>query len=113
MRILRTIETFLPCVTGPAKQAWSISEQLEQRGVASPVLTSCLDIEKNDAPFTETIGRVQVTRLRYLFRLMRYAVTPGMPSHMKGFDLIHSHNYRNFQTDRAFFLPEARDCLSS
>ncbi|QPJ60979.1 MAG: hypothetical protein G3M70_03375 [Candidatus Nitronauta litoralis] len=104
MRILRTIESFLPCITGPARQAWGISHRLEQQGIDSPVLTSTLDVGR-DLPPQETIGNVQVTRLPYSLKLMRYALTPGMSSHMDDFDLIHSHNYRNYQTDRAFFLP--------
>lgn len=112
MRILRTIESFLPFITGPARQAWGISHRLEEQGIASPVLTSTLDVGSGLSA-QETIGNVHVTRLPFCLKLMRYAVTPGMASHMDGFDLIHSHNYRNYQTDRAFFLPAIGNCLSS
>ena len=35
---------------------------------------------------------------------MRYIISAGMLSHLKNFDVLHSHNYRNFQTDSGFFL---------
>ena len=31
-------------------------------------------------------------------------VSAGMLTHLKNFDVLHSHNYRNFQTDSGFFL---------
>ncbi len=108
MKVLRTIESFLPCVTGPARQAFAISQHLEAKGIASPVLTSTLDVDPT-LPAQETLDGVHVTRLPHCLRFMRYAVTPGMTQHMQGYDLIHSHNYRNFQTDRAFFLPAIAD----
>jgi hypothetical protein len=104
LNILRTIESFLPYVSGPARQAASISEKLEERGISSPVVTSYLDVDSN-LPARETLGRVQVTRLPVQFRIMRYAVTSGLSQYLQGADIIHSHNYRNFQTDAAFFLP--------
>lgn len=109
--MLRTIESFLPAITGPARQAFEISRRLKPHGIASPVLTSTLDIDPT-LPRESDIDGVCVTRLPCCFKLMRYAVTPGMARHLQGFDIVHSHNYRNYQTDRAFFLPAATACPS-
>lgn len=104
MKVLRTIETFLPYICGPANQAFQISDRLEGRGIPSPVLTTYCDVDPS-LPARETIGRVEVTRLRNQFRLMRYCVSMGMIRHLGEFDILHAHNYRNFQTDCGFFLP--------
>ncbi|GAH97817.1 unnamed protein product, partial [marine sediment metagenome] len=40
MKILRTIESFHPYVTGPANQAYRISAELESRDINSPILTT-------------------------------------------------------------------------
>ncbi|MFQ5483239.1 MAG: glycosyltransferase family 4 protein [Nitrospinaceae bacterium] len=107
MKVLRTIESFLPKVTGPARQAWSISENLEKIGWSSPVVTTYMDVDGH-LPRQETLGRVAVTRLPVAFRIMRYAVSPGMGAHLRRCDLIHSHNYRNFQTDYAYWRGHGR-----
>ncbi len=107
MIVLRTIESFLPYISGPANQAFQISTRLESLAdVHSPVLTSYCDIDPA-LPKQETIGNVTVTRLPIHFRLMRYCVTLGIGKHLKNFDILHSHNYRNFQTDSGFFLPRS------
>jgi len=104
LRILRTIESFLPHVSGPARQAFEIARRLEERGIASPVVTSYMDVD-TALPARDQLGPVSVTRLPVAFRLMRYGVTPGLKPHLRGADMIHSHNYRNYLTDAAFFLP--------
>ena len=103
MKVLRTIETFFPYICGPANQAYQISSRLEASGVQSPVLTSYCDIDPA-LPVHETIGSVTVTRLPIQLRLMRYCVTLGISKHLRDFDMLHSHNYRNFQTDSSFFF---------
>ena len=35
LKVLRTIETFLPYICGPVNQAFQISNRLEQKGVAT------------------------------------------------------------------------------
>jgi len=111
--VLRTIETFFPYISGPANQAFQISTRLEAlSGVHSPVLTSYCDVDPS-LPACETIDNVAVTRLPIHFRLMRYCVTLGIWKHLKNFDILHSHNYRNFQTDSGFFLPRSIKNLSS
>ena len=103
MIVLRTIETFLPYITGPTNQAFQISKRLQKRGISSPVLTTYCDVEET-LPEQEIIDDVQVHRFKNQFRLMRYCVSLGLPSRLKNFDILHSHNYRNFQTDCGFFL---------
>ena len=104
MIVLRTIETFLPYVCGPVNQAYQISHRLASRNVQSPILTSYLDVAPN-LPAFERVGDLEVTRTPAWFNIMRYAISPGMIRHIKDFDILHAHNYRNFQTDCGFFLP--------
>jgi hypothetical protein len=103
LRILRTIETFLPYTCGPANQAFQISQRLEEGGISSPVYTTYSDISP-DLSQLEKIGRVSVHRFKSQLKIMRYIISAGMLSHLKNFDILHSHNYRNFQTDCGFFL---------
>lgn len=107
MKVLRAIETFIPYICGPANQAYQISSRLEASGVHSPVLTSFCDVDPA-LPAQETIGKVAVTRLPIQFRLMRYCVTLEIWKHFGDCDVLHSHNYRNFQTDCSFFFPRSR-----
>lgn len=112
MKVIRTLETFLPYVCGPVNQAFQISNRLEALGIHSPVLTTYCDVDPS-LPSQETIERVSVTRLPIRFRCMRYCVSPGLGDHLKEFDILHSHNYRNFQTDAGFFLlPSGKNRLS-
>ena len=104
MIVLRTIETFLPYVCGPVNQAFQISSRLALQNIHSPILTSYSDVNPN-LPCFEKMGGLEVTRSSVWFQIMRYAVSPGIIKHLKGFDILHAHNYRNFQTDCGFFLP--------
>ena len=112
MKVLRTIETFLPYICGPVNQAFQISDRLEEKGVTSPVYTTYSDVSPA-LPKLEMIGRVAVHRFKSQLRIMRYLVSAGMLSHLKNFDILHSHNYRNFQTDSGFFLLAPKVNLSS
>ena len=103
MNILRTIETFYPYVTGPTNQAFRISLELERRGFHSPILTTYCDVD-NKLPCSEDHRGVEVFRYRNQFRLMRYCISLGMIKGFRDFDLIHSHNYRNFQADLGLFF---------
>jgi len=102
--VLRTIETFLPYICGPVNQAFRISRLLEASGVRSPVLTTYSDVDPS-LPRKEILDGVTVTRVPVQWRIMRYMVSLDMVRHLKNFDILHSHNYRNFQTDCGFFLP--------
>jgi hypothetical protein len=112
LKVLRTIETFLPYICGPVNQAFQISDRLEEKGVTSPVYTTYSDVSPA-LPKLEMIGRVAVHRFKSQLRIMRYLVSAGMLSHLKNFDILHSHNYRNFQTDSGFFLLAPKVNLSS
>ena len=107
LRILRTIESFHPHRSDDIDQARQISERLEESGIQSPVLTTTLHTPAS-LPARERVGRVQVTRVPVQFQIKGYAVSLGMISHLRRYDIIHSHHYRNFQTDCAFFLPPTR-----
>ena len=73
-------------------------------GINSPVLTTYCDVDPF-LPKEEVIDRVKVSRFYNQLQLMRYCVSLGMMRKMKNFDILHSHNYRNFQSDGSFFLP--------
>lgn len=103
MKILRTIETFYPYVCGPANQAFQISRGLEERGMASPVLTTYCDVDPT-LPANETINGVKVYRHKNQARIMRYCLSFGMAGSFRDYDILHAHNYRNFQSDLAFFF---------
>jgi glycosyltransferase involved in cell wall biosynthesis len=107
LRILRTIETFLPYVCGPVNQAFQISNRLESLGIESPVLTTYCDIAP-ELPSQDLIEKVKVTRFKNQFRLMRYCVSLGMAESLKNFDILHAHNYRNFQSDLGVFFSGLR-----
>jgi glycosyltransferase involved in cell wall biosynthesis len=107
MNIIRTIETFYPYVTGPTNQAFRISRELEQRGFRSPILTTYCDTD-NNLPSRENYHGVKVTRYRNQLRLMRYCISLGMIKGFRDFDLIHSHNYRNFQADLGLFFSKLK-----
>tara|TARA_B100001123_G_scaffold448430_1_gene609578 strand:+ start:149 stop:487 length:339 start_codon:yes stop_codon:yes gene_type:complete len=111
LKVLRTIESFLPYICGPVNQAFQISNRLEKKGVSSPVYTTFSDVSSN-LPKFEKVSRVSIHRFKTQVKLMRYLVSAGMLAHLKSFDILHSHNYRNFQTDSGFFLLKLKKNLS-
>lgn len=52
----------------------------------------------------ETLDRVQITRVPVQFALGKYRVSFGMVTYLRQYQILHSHLYRTFQTDCAFFL---------
>jgi len=100
VKILRTIESFFPYVTGPAKQAYRISAELESRKISSPILTTYCNIDKN-LPKKQSYGKVHITRFKNQIQVMKYCVSLEMVINLKNFDILHSHSYRSFQTDIA------------
>ena len=106
MKILRTIESFLPCVSGPANQAYRISAELESRRISSPILTTYCNIDKN-LPKKENYSKVHMTRFKNQIQVMRYCVSLGMVMDLRNFDILHSHSYRSFQTDIACLVATA------
>ena len=103
LKVLRTIESFLPYICGPVNQAFQISNRLEKNGICSPIYTTYSDVPSY-LPKKQIFDNVTVNRFPSQFKIMRYLVSIGMLKHLKRFDILHSHNYRNFQTDSGFFL---------
>ncbi len=106
MKILRTIESFFPYVSGPANQAYRISAELESRKISSPILTTYCNIDKN-LPKKESYGKVHITRFKNQIQVMRYCVSLGMVMDLRNFDILHSHSYRSFQTDMGCLVTTA------
>jgi len=104
MRIIRTIESFYPYVSGPAKQAFEISKRLISQGIESPIFTS--DFEAGDSPDSEDMEGVKVLRFKKRYGIYKYLVTPSIKTEIKrsDFDIIHGHNYRNYQADIGYKL---------
>ena len=103
MKILRTIESFYPYVTGPVRQAYRISAELESRNIDSPILTTYCNVDKN-LPKREAHNKVDITRFKNQVQIMRYCVSLGIFSGLKDFDILHSHSYRSFQTDAGWLV---------
>lgn len=102
MKIVRTIESFYPFMSGPAKEAYEISSRLEANGISSPIYTTFYKAE--NATDEETIQNVNVKRFRSDFSIMRYIFTRQMKKELieENFDIYHAHNYRSYQADSAF-----------
>jgi flagellar motor switch/type III secretory pathway protein FliN len=103
LRILRTIDSFQPNRLEPAQQAWQISNRLEQKGIRSPLLTTASSSDDRSSQ-KETLDQVQITRVPIQFALGQYKVSFGMMTYLRRYHILHSHLYRTFQTDCAFFL---------
>lgn len=107
MKVLITIQSFYPCVRGPVINAFNIASRLKSKGVDCSILTTYFKAKKSGS--SEYFDGVRVTRYRTQFRLMKYCVTLGM---IKGLlqdcDLIHSHEYRAFQSDLGCLISKIR-----
>jgi glycosyltransferase involved in cell wall biosynthesis len=105
IKILRTIESFYPCISGPANQAFRISKELELRGIKSPVFTTFYKADGCERK--EIIDGVTVFRFHILFRFMKYFFTPSMKKALfkennENTDVIHAHSCRSYQTEIAY-----------
>ncbi len=109
MRIIRTIESFYPYISGPANQAFMISSLLGKRGIESPIFTT--DYMAGKSPKEETMENVAVRRFGISMRFMKYFYSPGFRDALRRekFDIIHAHNYRSYETDAAYRLAKKRD----
>lgn len=110
VRVLQVIPFFIPSVGfgGSLKHVYWISKFLVKEGFDVTVYTS--DMYKpnerlTDRPLKDDIDGIRVVRLPTRLRLGHYYVTPGMKSLIlnSDFNIIHAHNYRNFQADSAYF----------
>jgi len=102
MRVIRTIESFYPYVTGPANQAFNISKGLHKKGIESPIFTT--DFNAGNAKEQEYFDDVLVKRFKVKKRIMKYCFTPEMKKALENenFDIIHSHNYRSYQSSLGY-----------
>jgi len=106
MKVIRTIESFYPYVTGPANQAFRISEGLYKKGVESPIFTT--DFNVKNVKEKEYFGDVLVRRFKVKRKIMKYCFTPSMKKAFKEFDIIHSHNYRSYQSSLGYKMARKR-----
>ena len=100
MRVIRTIESFYPYVTGPANQAFKISEGLYKKGVESPIFTTNFNVK--NVKSMEYFGDVLVKRFKIKRKIMKYCFTPSMKNAFEDFDIVHSHNYRSYQSSLGY-----------
>lgn len=106
MRILRFIPYFTRAFGGPVNHARYLTRELNDRGHEHAIYTT--DLATRDglsASFTDDEFDVRAFRARQL--VGDYFLTPGMIRALRresGYDLIHAHCYRNFQTDLAALL---------
>src|SRR5689334_16024819 len=93
MRVLTALNYYLPHWTGLTVYAANIAEGLASRGHAVSVLTSR---HERSLPERDTIGGVEVHRLRTLARVSRTSLMPGyvlaMWRAMGSHDVLHLHS---------------------
>lgn len=108
MKVLRLIPSFYPHVTGPAYQAYKISEGLVNSGWSSPII--CSDKVPDEAPgFPPGIKNdsdfsFNITRRETLFSVDQYWAAPGVFIDLlqRDYDIVHAHAYHNFLKDLAY-----------
>lgn len=101
MKVIQTVESFYPFVSGPANQVYWTARGLIERGHVCKVVTTNADIPEN-SPAHEKIDGVDVFRYPVKCRLARYMCSPQMREAFDDFDIVHSNNYRNYQADTAY-----------
>lgn len=104
MKIVRTIESFYPFMSGSAKEAFMISRHLVQQDIPSPILTTFY--KARQSPRQEQFENVTVERYPNILRCLKYLYTPSMKQAVRNHNpsLIHAHNYRNYQTAMGYRL---------
>lgn len=108
MIILRTIRSYYPEVTGPAKQAYLISRELGELGYYSRIYTTT-PASSNRRPM-ESSEPFDIVRLPTTFRFMQYNVSMSFLSRLLGesFDIMHCHGYREYLTTIAALQSKIR-----
>lgn len=104
MKVLRASPTFYPHVTGPAYQAYRISEGLEKRGHKSPLVTTGAVPDDDPGYPPELDGEefpFDVTRRRVLVSVDQYRVAPTamLDAARRSYDIVHAHGYFNAVKD--------------
>lgn len=100
MKVIRTIESFYPRMSGPANQAFMISSQLEKLGIKSPIITT--DYGVKNVQNYEKMSDVDINRYHCKRAMLKYCFAPSAKKAFKEFDVIHSHNYRNYLADLGY-----------
>ncbi len=102
MKILRTIESFYPFMSGPANQAYMISKKLKEKNITSSIFTT--DYMAEESPSEEDYKGIPVRRFKVKGKYLKYLYTPQMKKEFIRFrpDLIHAHNYRSYQSEIAY-----------
>ena len=110
MKVLRTTATFYPHVTGPAYQAYKISEGLEKRGHESPIVTADVIPEGEESGYPPEMEEdsefpFRIIRRKPLFSIDQYRLPPQAiyDFFSEEPDVIHSHGYQNAIKD-VFYL---------
>jgi glycosyltransferase involved in cell wall biosynthesis len=98
-RILRTIPSYFPNVSGPANQARAISRGLVPYGYTSSIVTTNLGADH--APRHEHLDGIDVFRSSIQTGVMQYhvALQAYVDITRSTADVVHAHSYRNFLTD--------------
>lgn len=100
-RILRTVPTYFPYVSGPANQVRAVSSGLRPLGFETRIITTTAHAP--GAPVEELIDGSPVLRLPVQAGVLQYQIARGawQAIHSYPADLIHVHSYRNFLADVA------------
>lgn len=107
-RILRTIPSYFPYVTGPANQARESAVRLGRHGYCSTLVTS--NSNAAAAPARETVAEGEIVRLPVRAGFMQYQITAGAWPALSSApaDVIHAHCYRNYLADAAAIVARRR-----
>lgn len=108
MIIARTVPSFYPRVTGPAKQVYNVSKRLEESGYHSTILTTTPHAESSWSPVD--LRDLAVMRFPVSIRYMQFDASLAFSRAIfrLEFDLIHSHGYRDHLTAQSFIASKIR-----
>ena len=102
MKVLRSTATFYPHVTGPAYQAFKISEGLEQRGYSSPLVTTDVVPAEEEPGYPPEMDKgdgfpFRIIRRAPLVSIDQYRIPPrALFDYLtENPDIVHSHGYQN------------------
>jgi len=109
MKILRTTATFYPHVTGPAYQAYRVSEGMENRGHESPIITTEVlpeGVNPGHPPGIEQGSdfAFDVIRRKPWISIDQYRLSPTVfqDGLLMNYDIIHGHGYHNALKDMLY-----------
>ena len=101
-KVARTIVSYFPRVTGPAKQAYEISRRLNEYGYTSSVFTTTPESGANSN--VEDQRDVETRRFPVTVPFMAFGFSLSFATAImkEPLDLIHSHGYRDFLALQSF-----------